>query len=172
MAKQGMWIEFSFDAGGPIMLFDDIIPRQLPQWIKKGAGAGAIRVQDIMRAELDRLIYSTPESPNYKRTHTLMRATYAARPGANHSGDHAAAKAGQDLRVSAPAAGGVVKLVGYVAQIDVGSWADWAWHVHEGHGNGSRIPKPFTVRPLNEAQGILREEIGQALNLGLASILR
>lgn len=138
--------------------------------IKSGAGKAAFRLQEMMRAELDRLIYSTPESPNYHRTRTLYRATYAARPGGNHSRDHEAAKAGVDLKVTEPVAGGVVRLKGFVAEVEIGSWANYAWHVHEGHGLGYRVPKPFAVRPMEAAGRILSEELTKSLAAGLASI--
>jgi len=153
---------FKFDASGPIELFSNALPRNLIPALKRGAGSAAYEIQQMMRSELDRLIYDTPESPNYRRTYTLRRSTYASRPGGNHEHDHDAAKAGHDLAVTRPVAGGVVRVSGFVAEIEIGSWANYAWHVHEGHGF-NRTARPFSVRPIEAAPNIVEKEIGSAI---------
>lgn len=154
----------SVDASGPISMFRDVLPNNLTPTLKTALGKVAYRLQEIMRQELDRLIYNTPISPSgYIRTGTLRRATYAARPGADHSRDHDAAFAGVDLGVTLPAAGGVVRMNAYAGEIEVGSWANYAWFVHEGYGNGHRVPKPFAVKAQDQAGQIVDEELGQAL---------
>lgn len=161
------------DVSGPMELFVSLLPARAKDWVKKGAASAAVQLQDMMRDELDRLIYSTPESPTYVRTYTLFRATYAARPGANHSFDHAAAASGVDLRVEMPVAGGIVRLTGYEAEVEVGSWADYAQYVHDGNSPaGQRTPKPFAVRPAKEAARILSREVNAAVAEGLASSIR
>jgi len=161
------------DAAGPIEYLANSLPKRIGPAIKKGAGAAAFRIQQMMRDELERLVYSTPESPTYRRTRTLWRATYAARPGASHDRDYDAAFSGHDLAVTEPVAGGVVVLRGYEAEIDIGSWAEWAYYVHEGlGGNRARGPRPFTAVPLAAAPGIASEEIGRALAVALAGSVR
>lgn len=162
------------DAKGPIELFNMRLPRGLSDALKKGAGGAAYELQEMARSELDRLIYSTPESPNYKRTWTLWRSTYASRPGTNHSNDHAAAKAGVDLAVpsKSEAAGGLVRLRGFEADIEVGSWADYSLHVHEGHGLGHRIPKPFMIKAMENGSRIAQQEIGSAIAAYIATTVR
>ena len=164
---------FKVDAAGPIEYLSRLLPSRTGPAIKKGAGTAAFRIQQMMREELERLVYSTPESPTYQRTRTLWRATYAARPGGDHSRDHDAAFAGHDLAVTEPVAGGVVVLRGYEAEIDIGSWADWAYYVHEGlGGNATRGPRPFTAVPLAAAPAITTEEISRALAVALAGSVR
>lgn len=155
---------FKWDSSGPILLFGEMLPRLIPQALKKGAANAALRLQARAREELRRMIYDTPESPNYRRTGTLYRATYVARPGANHSNDHDAAFAGVDLAVTAPAAGGIVRLDGWEASFELGSWAKWANFVHEGYGpEGPRPPKPFLAAVKPEFERTIIDETNKAL---------
>lgn len=178
MANGGFFFDFKLDASGPMELFNTVLPREIEPILKIGAGRAAIRIQNLMRDELDRLIYSTPETPNYVRTHTLMRSTYASRPGAQHGHDHDAAAAGTDLAAgqtdpnSIGRGGGFVRITGYEAEVEIGSWANYAEAVHEGWGSGARIPKPFSRMPAEEAPGILEKEIGQALAESIARSVR
>lgn len=174
MANLPVNFQVKVDASGPIELFNNRLPRGLGDALKRGAGGAAYELQELARSELDRLIYSTPESPTYQRTWTLWRSTYASRPGSNHSNDHQAAEAGVDLAVrsKAEAAGGLVRLKGYEAEIEVGSWAEYSLHVHEGHGLGHRIPKPFMVKAMENGTRIAQDEIGSAIAAYIATTVR
>lgn len=164
-------LDFRFDASGPMRLFSEVLPRVVPQALKQGAANAAIILQNRAREELRRMIYDTPESPYYKRTWTLYRATYAARPGADHSRDHDAAFSGVDLAVTAPAAGGIVRLDGWEASFDLGSWARWASFVHEGYGpEGPRPPKPFLAAVQPEFTRTVVDETNKALAAAIGRI--
>ncbi len=148
-------MRFVVDITGPMQLFNNEMPRWGIRMLREALGTVAYNAQEGMRDELARLIYSQPEG-DYVRTLTLWRATYASRPGANHDNDEAAARSGTDLRVTNVA--GLVAINGMDAEIEVGAWTQYADHVHEGRGIGFRVPKPFSVRPAEDAdRDIVRE---------------
>lgn len=169
MGKVPQKFNQAMDASAVIEAFDVVLPTRTKAALKKGAARAAYQLQEMMREELNRMVYSTPPG-SYQRTETLLRATYAARPGAEHSRDHDAAFAGHDLRVD-EGNGGIARVRGAQVDIDIGSWANWAWHVHEGHGNNPG-PRPFSERPLKEAPKILDREIGQAIAESLVGLIR
>ncbi len=167
-----------FSAEWDMESFMGFLESRLPVGIlkaaKQAAGVAAIRLQNMMREDLMRYIYDTPESPSYKRTWTLYRATYASRPGGDHSGDEAAAFGGYDLArsIGAPLSTAFAVIEDGIVEIEIGAWTHYAGFVHDGLGGGDRQPRPFTVRAAAASNGIMEEEITKTLEVEVLLGLR
>ncbi len=125
--------------------------------IKEAMGRGAMMLQWELRRQIEDLVYSIPESPSYKRTFTLFRSAHVSPGGTNHDNDHDRAFARQDLQ--ARHWRDAASFSGYIAQFDIGAYADWAEFVHEGKGRGNRPRKPFLEKTLDQADALLIKEI-------------
>ncbi len=128
--------------------------------LQESVGKAAIRVQAAMRDNMEAMVYSQPQSATgYMRTRTLYRATHAARPSNNHSGDEARAGAGEDLAAHDPMQ--VVEMRGGTIASHIGVWISYAEHVHEGINQPG--PRPFMRNLEKSATDILNEEVTQAI---------
>jgi len=93
--------------------------------LERGVGRAAIRVQQMMRENLESMIYQQPPAASgYVRTRTLFRSTHAAAPGTEHGGDQSRAFAGGDLAATVPE--NVVVRRGTEIASEVGSWIRYA----------------------------------------------
>lgn len=127
--------------------------------LMEAVGRAAIRVQDVIRNNLEAMVYSQPMSPSgYQRTRTLFRSAHAAKPSTEHSGDEAAAFAGANLAATDPMT--VVERRGDQIVSEVGSWVSYSEFVHEGVKQPSR---PFVAAALPDAERIMEEEIEAAV---------
>ena len=130
--------------------------------LEEAVGKSAIKVQDIIREDMESMIYSQGPSPSgYVRTRTLIRSAHAARPSNDHGSDENRASGGADLKATKPRE--VVERRGKNLVSESGSWISYAESVHEGRGMGERTAKPFITRALNDAQNILNEEVLEAV---------
>lgn len=128
--------------------------------LKEAVGKAAIRVQAVMRDNLESMIYAQPQSASgYIRTHTLYRAAHAARPSNDHSGDEVRARAGQDLAAHSPLQ--VVEMRGDTIASHIGVWISYAHAVHEGINQPA--PRPFVRNLDKDAADILNEEVTEAI---------
>lgn len=129
------------------------------QLLEEAVGRAAIRVQQAMRENLERMVYAQPTSPSgYIRTHTLMRATHAARPDADHSSDESRAAAGEDLAANSPSE--VVERRGNQIMSEIGVWISYGDFVHSGVG---QPPRPFVAQTAQMAERALQEEVERAV---------
>lgn len=128
--------------------------------VGRGVGRAAIRTQDIIRGHLQNMVYAQPSAVSgYQRTYTLMRATHAAPPSANHGADEGRAYAGADLAATSPEA--VVETEGGVLVSEVGAWISYAALVHDGVNQPQ--PRPFVAIAVPAAEAALEEEIMAAI---------
>ncbi len=128
--------------------------------LQEAVGKSAIRVQDAMRDNMEAMVYAQPQSPTgYMRTYTLYRATHAARPSNDHSGDEVRAAAGEDLAVYDPMR--VVEMRGDTIASHIGVWISYAHLVHEGINQPA--PRPFMSNLEQQAVEIMDEEVKQAI---------
>ena len=125
------------------------------RFVGRGVGRAALLVQEDIRNHLENMVYSQPSPRGYNRTHTLMRSVHASRPDAEHGGDEARARGGQDLAASSP--DDVVGVSGSVLMSEVGSWISYAMFVHEGINQPQ--PRPFVGGAVPAAETTLEVEI-------------
>jgi len=124
--------------------------------IQAVVGTTAVRIQEIMRRNLEAMIYSQPPAASgYVRTRTLFRSTHASPPDMDHSGDEARAHSGEDLATSAAQATG--KASNGKIGSDIGSWISYADFVHDGVRQPE--PRPFVDAAEDEANDIIEEEM-------------
>lgn len=130
------------------------------QLLEEAVGRAAIRVQQAMRENLERMVYAQPTSPSgYTRTYTLMRATHAARPDADHSSDESRAAAGEDLAANSPSE--VVERRGNQIMSEIGAWISYSDLVHSGVNQPQ--PRPFVAQTAQVAERALQEEVERAV---------
>lgn len=129
------------------------------KFVSRGVGRAAIRTQEIIRENLERMVYSQPPTSNYTRTRTLMRSVHAASPSASHAADETRASGGVDLSASQPDS--VVGAEGSVLISEVGSWISYASKVHEGVNQPQ--PRPFVGMAVASAEAFLGEEVMTAI---------
>lgn len=130
------------------------------QLLEEAVGRAAIRVQQAMRENVERMVYAQPASPTgYTRTHTLMRSIHAARPDADHGGDESRAAGGADLAADRPSE--VVERRGNHIVSEIGSWISYAEHVHTGVNQPQ--PRPFAAQAVQAAERALQEEVERAV---------
>lgn len=127
--------------------------------VSRGVGRAAIRTQETIRENLERMVYSQPPTSNYTRTKTLMRSVHAASPSAGHAADESRAHGGADLSASQPES--VVGVEGGVIVSEVGSWISYASKVHEGINQPQ--PRPFVGMAVAQAEAFLGEEVMMAI---------
>lgn len=128
--------------------------------LQGAVGKAAIRVQGVMRQNLESMVYAQPQAASgYVRTRTLHRSTHAARPSNDHSGDEARASGGTDLAASDPMQ--VVEKRGDTIASEIGSWISYAEQVHEGVNQPSS--RPFVANAVQQANDILAGEVAQAV---------
>ncbi len=125
------------------------------RFVGRGVGRAALLVQEDIRNHLQNMVYSQPSPHSYIRTNTLMRSVHASRPDAEHGGDEARARGGQDLAASSP--DDVVGVSGSVLMSEVGSWISYAMFVHEGINQPQ--PRPFVGVAVPAAETTLEVEI-------------
>jgi len=120
-------------------------------------GTAAIRIQEVVRRNLEAMIYSQPPaSSGYQRTRTLFRSAHASPPDMDHSGDEERAHGGEDLAaVSASQAAG--KASNGKIGSEIGSWISYADFVHDGVRQPE--PRPFVDAAEDEANAIIEEEM-------------
>ena len=71
--------------------------------LEEAVGKSAIQVQDIIREDMESMIYSGGQGPSgYERTRTLLRSAHAARPSNEHGSDEDRAFGGADLKATKP----------------------------------------------------------------------
>ena len=125
------------------------------QSVVTAAGRAGIRVQEIIRGNLDREVYSSPPSASgYIRTHRLMNSVHASPPDASHDDDHDRAL-NNDLAARAPS-----RAAGWDGDnivSEVGSWVDYADFVHEGVNQPT--PTLFVEDAVDEAEDALADEM-------------
>ncbi len=128
--------------------------------LEEAVGRAAIRVQQVMRQQLDRMVYAQPPAASgYARTYTLMRSTHAAKPGTDHGADEARAFGGADLAATDPT--DVTERRGNQIVSEIGSWAGYSEFVHKGVNQPS--PRPFVTATLPDAERALQEEVERAV---------
>lgn len=128
--------------------------------LERGVGRAAIRAQQLMRENLESMIYSQPPAASgYIRTRTLFRSTHAAAPNVEHNNDQDRAFAGEDLAATRPE--DVVLRQGTEIMSDVGSWIRYASYVHEGANQPS--PRPFVEAARDGAEQAMTEEVEAAV---------
>jgi hypothetical protein len=128
--------------------------------LEEAVGRAAIRVQQAMREELERMIYAQPPAAGgYIRTRTLWRSTHAASPDTDHGADESRAAGGSDLAATDPTT--VTERRGKKIVSEVGSWISYSEHVHAGANQPS--PRPFVAATLPKAERILQEEVERAV---------
>ncbi len=123
-------------------------------------GSAGIRVQRMMRENLESMIYAQSPAPGgYIRTRTLIRSVHAAPPDAEHTGDESTASSGSDLAatVASQAAG----MRGDTIMTEVGSWISYAAPVHDGAFQPQ--PRPFMKQAEPAATVALREEVARTV---------
>jgi len=128
--------------------------------LTNAVGAAGIRVQQMMRANLESMIYAQSPAPGgYIRTRTLYRSTHAAPPDAEHGGDESSASSGGDLAatVASQAAG----MRGDTIISEVGSWISYAAPVHDGASQPQA--RPFMKQAEPAAAVALREEVARTV---------
>lgn len=127
--------------------------------LEEGVGRAAIRVQQAMREQLERMVYAQPPAASgYVRTGTLMRSTHAAAPGVDHGADQSRAAGGENMAATSPA--DVVERRGNQIVSEIGSWIDYAEYVYRGVNQPS--PRPF-LPPPTDAERALQEEVERAV---------
>ncbi len=132
------------------------------QSLEEGVGKAAIKIQDIIREDMESMVYSQGQSASgYERTRTLLRSAHAARPSNEHGSDEDRALGGADLKATKPRE--VVERRGKNLVSEAGTWISYAEAVHDGLGRGERTAKPFITRALNEAANILDDEVVEAI---------
>lgn len=135
--------------------------------LESGVGRAAIRVQQAMREQLERMVYSQPPSASgYVRTRTLMRSTHAASPNVDHGADESRASGGEDLAATNPT--DVTERRGSQIASEIGSWISYAERVHEGVNQPS--PRPFVTAIVPDAERALQEEVERAIQEMAASV--
>ncbi len=128
--------------------------------LTEAVGSAGIRVQQLMRENLESMIYMRSPAPGgYIRTRTLYRSTHAAKPDANHSGDESRASSGGDL--AAQSASQAAGAKGDQLISEVGSWISYAAPVHDGAFQPQ--PRPFMKQAESAANTALREEVAHAV---------
>ena len=128
--------------------------------LQEAVGKAAIRIQTAMRNNLEAMVYSQPQAASgYVRTRTLYRATHAAHPSSNHTGDEARASGGEDLAAHDPLQ--VVEMRGDTIASHIGVWISYAQFVHEGVNQPG--PRPFMGDLDKDAADIMNEEVTQAI---------
>lgn len=125
------------------------------RFVGRGVGRAALLVQEDIRNHLENMVYSQPSPHSYTRTHTLMRSVHASRPDAEHGGDQARARGGQDLSATSP--DDVVGVSGSILMSEVGSWISYANFVHQGINQPQ--PRPFVAVAVPAAETTLEVEI-------------
>ncbi len=128
------------------------------QFVSRGVGRAAIRTQEAIRANLERMVYAQPSRGTYIRTRTLMRSVHAAEPTAVHGADESRA-ASADLAASHPES--VVGIEGGVLVSEVGSWISYASLVHDGINQPQ--PRPFVAMAVTQAEVFLGMEVMTAI---------
>lgn len=130
------------------------------QPLMEAVGRAAIRVQQIVRNNLESMVYSQPPaSSGYARTRTLLRSAHAARPSTDHSGDEGRARGGADLVATQPL--DVVEMRGDTIASEIGSWISYSEYVHQGVDQPS--PRPYLRSAEDQAGDILEEEVDRAV---------
>ena len=135
------------------------------RFVGRGVGRAALLVQEDIRHHLQNMVYSQSSPHSYIRTNTLMRSVHASRPDAEHGGDEARARGGQDLAASSP--DDVVGVSGSVLMSEVGCWISYAMFVHEGINHPQ--PRPFGGVAGPSAESTLEVGIMTGMLAGLAS---
>lgn len=127
--------------------------------LEEGVGRAAIRVQQAMREQLERMVYAQPQAASgYVRTYTLMRGTHAAAPGTDHGSDESRASSG-DMAATDPTS--VVERRGNQIMSEIGVWNSYAQYVVDGVNQPS--PRPFVDAVEADAQRALQEEVERAV---------
>lgn len=130
--------------------------------VGRGVGRAAIQTQDIIRNNLQNMIYAqSPAASGYQRTYTLMRSTHAASPSASHDADERRAHGGADLAATDIEPLAVVETAGSTLASEVGSWASYASFVHDGVNQPQ--PRPFVSAAVPAAEAALHKEITEAI---------
>ncbi len=123
-------------------------------------GSAGIRVQRMMRENLESMIYAQSPAPGgYIRTRTLYRSVHASPPDTQHGGDESRASSGGDL--AAQSASQAAGAKGDQLISEVGSWISYSEFVHNGVNQPQA--RPFMKAAEPAAATILREEIAHAV---------